>query len=321
MPRHPASPPKVAVVAFNGISSFHLSVPCVVFGESFPGTPRFALTVCSWERGPLATTSGFDIRIRHSLAVLDEADIVIVPSWRNPDEAVPPALCKALRAAHARGAQVVGLCLGAYALAEAGLLDGRRATTHWAFAAHFARRYPRVSVEPEMLYVDDGPLLTSAGTAAGLDCCLHLIRERYGAESANTLARILVTPPHRQGGQAQYIDHPLPKTPRDSRLAELLAWVREHLAEAHSLDSLADKALMSRRTFTRHFRQLTGATVSQWLLAERLALTQRLLEGTDHPVERIAQLAGMGSPESLRHHFRQALGVSPSAWRKTFRGA
>lgn len=321
MARKHSRPERVAVVAFRGISSFHLSVPCIVFGDAFPGTPRFELRVCAWERGPLATTAGFDLRVQHGLEALTWADIVIVPSWRNADEAVPPALCQALRAAHARGALVVGLCLGAYALAEAGLLDGRRATTHWAFATHFAQRYPQVRVEPEMLYVDDGPLLTSAGTAAGLDCCLHLVRERYGAESANALARILVTPPHRQGGQAQFIDHPLPQTPRDSRLADLLDWVRTHLAEAHSLDSLAERALMSRRSFTRHFRQLTGTTVGQWLQAERLALTQRLLETTDHPVEQIAQLAGMGSPESLRHHFRQALGVSPSRWRQTFRGA
>ena len=320
MARKPHAPEKVAVVAFDGISSFHLSVPCIVFGDAFPGVPRFDFSVCAWERGPLTTTGGFEIRVHHGLEAVADADIVIVPSWRNAEEAVPPVLCTALRAAYRRGAQVVGLCLGAYALAEAGLLDKRRATTHWAFATHFARRYPKVQVEAEMLYVDDGRLLTSAGTAAGLDCCLHLVRERHGAEAANALARILVTPPHRQGGQAQYIDHPLPKTPRDSRLAGLLDWVREHPAEPHSLDSLAERALMSRRSFTRHFRLLTGTTVGQWLLAERLALTQRLLETTDHSVERIAELTGMGSPESLRHHFRQALGVSPSAWRRTFRG-
>lgn len=320
MPRNTPAAHPVAVVAFDRISSFHLSVPCVVFGESFPGTPPFRLAVCSWEPGPLSTSGGFDISLHHGLEALAEARTVIVPSWRDADEPPPRALLDALVAAHAHGAQVVGLCLGAYALAEAGLLDGLRATTHWAFADHFARRYPRVRVEPEMLYVEDGSLLTSAGTAAGIDCCLHIVRQHYGADSANTLARILVTPPHRQGGQAQFIEHPLPATHRDSRLAELLAWVRENLQQPHSLDSLAGKALMSRRSFTRHFRQLTGTTVGQWLLAERLALTQRLLETTDQPVERIAQLAGIGSPESLRHHFRRSLGISPSAWRRNFRG-
>lgn len=321
--RSPRAAPlhEVAVVAFERISSFHLAVPCIVFGEGFPGLPPFRLSVCAWEAGPLATTGGFDIAVHHGLEALARADTVIVPSWRDADEPVPEVLCEALRQAHARGAQVVGLCLGAYALAQAGLLDGRRATTHWAFARHFASRYPLVDVHPEVLYVADGPLLTSAGTAAGLDCCLHIVRERCGAEAANTLARILVTPPHRQGGQAQFIDQPLPGTARDSRLADLLDRVRETLHEEHTLDSLATYALMSRRSFTRHFRQLTGATVGQWLLAERLALVQRLLESTDHPVERIAQIAGIGSPESLRHHFRRVMGVSPSAWRRTFRGS
>lgn len=320
MSRPPARPHRVAVVAFDRISSFHLSVPCVVFGEGFPGLPPFHLEVCAWEEGPLTTTGGFDIVVHHGLAAIARADTVIVPSWRNADEPVPAVLCKALRKAHARGAQVVGLCLGAYALAEAGLLDGRRATTHWAFARQFAKRYPQVEMHPEVLYVADGNLLTSAGTAAGLDCCLHIVRECCGAEAANSLARILVTPPHRQGGQAQFIEQPLPGSQRDSRLSDLLDQVRETLHERHTLDSLANRALMSRRTFSRHFRLLTGTTVGQWLLAERLALVQRLLEGTEHSVEQIAQLAGMGSPESLRHHFRQAMGVSPSAWRITFKG-
>jgi len=205
-------------------------------------------------------------------------------------------------------------------LADAGLLDGRRATTHWAAAQAFAQRYPTVMLDADVLYVEDGPILTSAGTAAGIDCCLHLLRQRYGGEIANRVARRLVTPPHRQGGQAQFIEQPLPAHPRDSRLADLLDWVRAHLDQPHSLDSLAARALMSRRTFTRHFRHITGTTVGDWLLGERLALSQRLLETTDQPVERIAALAGFGSPVSLRQHFGRAFGVSPSAWRQTFRG-
>ncbi|WP_109040870.1 GlxA family transcriptional regulator [Azospira sp. I13] len=309
---------RVAVLAYQRISPFHLSVPCVVFGGRHPGAPAFDLRVCAWETGPLATSAGFSLNVEHGLEALAEAEVIIVPSWRDPAEAPPPALLEALQAAHRRGARIVGLCLGAYVLAEAGLLDGRRATTHWEFAADFAHRYPAVTLDPGVLYVDDGPLLTSAGTAAGIDACLHLLRQQCGSTAANRVARRLVTPPHRQGGQAQYIPQPLPATAGDSRLAELLDWVRAHLEQPHDLDSLAARALMSRRTFTRHFRQLTGATVGQWLQGERLGLAQRLLESTDHGIERIAQLAGFGSPEALRLHFRRNLGVSPSHWRQSF---
>ena len=310
----------VTVVAFDRISAFHLSVPCVVFGDTHPGVPRFDFRVCASEEGPLTTTAGFEVAVRHGLKAVDEANTVIVPSWRDPGERPPQRLLDALVAAHRRGARVVGLCLGAYVLAEAGLLDGRKATTHWAYAQDFARRYPNVQVDADVLYIDDGKILTSAGTAAGIDCCLHLLRQDYGSEAANTVARRLVVPPHRQGGQAQFIAQPLPATARDSRLADLLDWVRANLHLAHTLDSLAEKSLMSRRTFTRHFRQLTGSTVGDWLLGERLAFTQRLLETTEQSVESIATLAGFGSPVSLRHHFRKVIGVSPSAWRQTFSG-
>lgn len=315
MPRH-----TVAVVAFDQISPFHLSVPCVVFGDCHPGLPAFDLRVCAAEEGLLRTTAGFRVAVDHGLEALASAQTVIVPSWRNPDERPPQPLLDALVAAHGRGAQMVGLCLGAFVLAAAGLLDGRSATTHWAWAPVFAARYPEVRLDADVLYVEDGNILTSAGTTAGLDCCLHLLRRQYGSEIANAVARRLVMPPHRQGGQAQYVEQPLPATARDSRLAGLLDWVRANLQEAHSLDSLAERSLMSRRTFTRHFRQLTGVTVGDWLLAERLALSQRLLETTDRPVEQVAALAGFGSPASLRHHFGQAFGVSPRAWRRTFQG-
>ena len=316
MPRH-----TVAVVAFDQISPFHLSVPCVVFGDRHPGLPSFDLRVCAAEEGLLRTSAGFRIAVDHGLEALQSAQTVIVPSWRDPQERPPQPLLDALVAAHGRGAQLVGLCLGAFVLAEAGLLDGRVATTHWAWAEQFAARYPGVRLDADVLYVEDDSLLTSAGTTAGIDCCLHLLRTQYGSEIANAVARRLVMPPHRQGGQAQYVEQPLPATARDSRLAGLLDWVRANLQQSHSLDSLAEKALMSRRTFTRHFRLLTGTTVGEWLLAERLALCQRLLETTDQPIEQVAMLAGFGSPASLRHHFGQAFGVSPKAWRQAFQGA
>lgn len=309
---------RIAVVAFDHITPFHLSVPCLVFGDL---VELYELRVCTTAPGALPTTAGFALQVEHGLEALQWAQTIIVPSWHDPDERPPQALLDALVAAHVGGARLVGLCLGAYVLAEAGLLDGLRATTHWAWARDFAERYPRVTVDADVLYLDDGGLLTSAGTAAGIDCCLHLLRQQHGAELANRVARRLVVPPHRQGGQAQFIEQPLPATSRDDRLAGQLDWVRAHLDLPHNLDSLAERALMSRRTFTRHFRQLTGMTVGDWLLAERLALTQRLLESSEQSVEAIATLAGFGSPVSLRHHFGRAFGVSPSAWRQTFRGS
>ncbi|WP_324733505.1 helix-turn-helix domain-containing protein [Pseudomonas paeninsulae] len=312
-------PHRVAVIAFDQISPFHLSVPCLVFGESLPGEHHYQLLVCATEPGRLRTTAGFELAVEHGLEVLCDAQTIIVPSWHDPAVRPPQALLDALVAAHERGAQLAGLCLGAFVLAEAGLLDGRQATTHWAWAQQFAERFPAVHLDADVLYVDDGKLLTSAGTAAGIDCCLHLLRQHYGAKAANRVARHLVVPPHRQGGQAQFIEQPLPATARDDRLSDLLDWVRANLDQAHSLDSLADKVLMSRRSFTRHFRQLTGGTVGDWLLAERLALSQRLLESTEQSIDHIAALAGFGSPVSLRHHFGRCLGVSPSRYRQSFR--
>lgn len=316
-----ATPPEtVAVVAFDGISPFHLSVPCLVFGEdrTDAGKPRFRLRVCSLEAGPLRTNAGFTVEASHGLEALRRAQIVVVPSWRDDGSPAPAALLKALRDAHRRGATIVGLCLGAFVVAEAGLLDGRPATTHWHLAAAFARRYPSVKLQPEVLYVDNGDVLTSAGTAASIDCCLHLLRVRYGAEVANRAARRMVVAPHRQGGQAQYIQQPVPVAAEQDRLRPLLEWLSRHPQRSHSLDELARRALMSRRTFTRRFREATGTTVGQWLLNQRLALAQRLLETTEQPVEVVAADAGFGSAVSLRQHFAAAFSVSPSAYRRQF---
>lgn len=310
----------IVAVAFDRISPFHLSVPCVVFGETHLGMPLFNFKVCAAESGSINTTAGFSLGISHDLTALRTADMIIVPSWRDPAERPPESLLKALATAQRRGAQVVGLCLGAYVLAEAGVLDGRRATTHWAYAKDFAQRYPSIRVDADVLYVEDENVLTSAGTAAGIDCCLHMVRKRFGAESANRVARRLVMPPHREGGQAQFIEQPIPTSAKNSRLSALIDWVRHNLNQPHTVDSLASRALMSRRTFTRQFRLLIGMTAVEWLHAERLALTQRLLENSDHSVEAISALVGFGSPESLRLHFRRAFGVSPTAWRATFRG-
>lgn len=318
MPR--AATETVAVVAFDGISPFHLSVPCLVFGEDrdATGRPRFRLLVCAAERGPLTTNAGFTIDTPHGLQALRRAQIIVVPSWRETGEPAPPALLDTLRAAHGRGATIVGLCLGAFVLAEAGLLDGRPATTHWGLAPEFARRYPQVQLQPEVLYVDDGDILTSAGTAAGLDCCLHLLRVRHGAEAANRAARRMVVAPHRQGGQAQYIRQPVRPAPERDRLSPLLEWMGRHLDQPHQLDDLAQRALMSRRNFTRRFREATGTTVGHWLQNQRLTLAQRLLETSSRPVESIAADCGFGSAVSLRQHFSAAFKISLSAYRRQF---
>ncbi|OZI66480.1 helix-turn-helix domain-containing protein [Bordetella genomosp. 11] len=314
--------PVIAVIAFDRISAFHLSVPCAVFGTygGVPGAPRFSLKVCSAEGASLATTtSGFSVLTTPSLDITRTADVVVVPSWRDPRETPPAALVDAVAAASARGARIVGLCLGAYVLAAAGILDGRRATTHFAWADHFASQYPRIKVEPSVLYVDDGTVTTSAGTAAGIDCCLHIVRSLYGAKVADFAARRLVVPPHRHGAQAQLPPQPFSTEGAGFRLAELLDWLRGTIVEKHTADTLAERLAMSRRTFNRRFLSLTGCSLSEWLLAERLRLAQKLLETTDLPLEVIATRAGLGSGSSLRQHFSRNFQIAPSAYRRQFK--
>ncbi|MGB7480688.1 MAG: helix-turn-helix domain-containing protein [Burkholderiaceae bacterium] len=311
----------IAVIAFDGISPFHLSVPCLVFGEQRggPDMPAFEVLVCGAERGPLSTSAGFRIATRLGLRSLERADIVIMPTWHNDCRPAPPALLNALKRAHRRGARVVGLCLGAFVLAQAGLLDGKRASTHWYYTSLLAERYPTVSVDRDVLYVDEGNVLTSAGVAAGIDCCLHLLRQLCGAGVANRVARRLVVAPHRQGGQAQFIEQPLPASGSGDRFSRVLEWAARNLDQPHDIDSLAARAAMSRRSFTRHFRRHTGTTVKQWLLNQRLARAQSALESGDLPMEAVARHAGFGSALSLRQHFQAGFKTSPSAYRKQFR--
>lgn len=317
IPRHRT----IAVAAFDRISPFHLSVPSLVFGEDRrdDGIPNAQVLVCAQQPGSLQTSAGFAIHAPHGLARFADADTVIVPSWRDPAEPAPVALIEALLAAHARGATVVGLCLGAFVLAQAGLLDGRSATTHWRWADQFARRFPKVRLDPDVLYVEDGNVLTSAGTAASLDCCLHLLRASIGAELANRVARRLVVAPHRQGGQAQFIEQPMPKPQRGDKLGMAMEWALRHLAGAPDIDQLAARAAMSRRTFTRRFRERTGMSLNAWLNVQRTAHAQRLLETTDMPVEQVASQAGFGSALSMRQHFAERFGTSPSSYRREFR--
>lgn len=313
---------RIAVLAFEGISPFHLSVPCLVFGEdrSDLGVPGWPVVVCAERRGPLRSAAGFALQATHGLRTLAQADVVIVPSWHDPAQRPSEPVLRALRSAHARGARLVGLCLGAFVLAEAGLLDGRAATTHWAWCDGFARRFPQVRLDPEVLYVDEGDVVTSAGTAAGLDCCLHLLRQWVGAARANRVARRLVVAPHRAGGQAQFIEAPLPASRRGGQLSALLAWIEAHLAQPHSVDALAQRVALSRRQFTRRFRAATGQSVWQWLLQRRLARARTLLEASDLGVEAVATEAGFGSAVALRKAFAGAFGQSPAAHRAAFRG-
>lgn len=311
--------PIVAAVAFDGISPFHLSVPCVVFGEDQTqfGLPRFDFRVCALVEGPIRTEAGLTLTAPYALDGLDGAEMVIVPSWRD-DEPVPSALVEALRRAHAQGALLVGLCLGTFAIAATGLLAGRRATTHWAYADRLRILHPDVVVEPEVLYVDNGDVVTSAGVAAGLDCCLHIVRARYGAEAALRLARRIVLSPHRQGGQAQFIERPVAKTQHGDRFAQALDKVRASLGEAHTLDGVAAGAGLTRRTFTRRFQKTVGTSFGDWLIHQRLQEAQRLLEATRDSVDAIAFLTGFGTATSLRQHFAAKLGISPTQYRRAF---
>ena len=311
----------IAVLAFDGIGPLHLAVPCSVFGEDRrdAGVPRFKVLVCALEKTPLRTSGGFSIETRCDLTDLRKAGTIIVPGWHRPYVIPPQPVVQALRRAHGRGVQLVGLCLGSFVLAAAGLLDGRPATTHWAAMEEFSKRFPRVRVDPNVLYIDDGDILTSAGGTASIDCCLHLLRKMCGAEIAHRVARRMVVPPHRQGSQAQFAESPVRDAVQSDSMSQLLDWVVQNLDEHHSLDTLAHKASMSRRTFTRHFRQATGTTVGKWLLGQRLAFAQRLLETTDRPIEIVAGEAGFGSAVSLREHFSTSFHTSPSVYRREFR--
>ena len=311
--------PSVAVVAYPNVSPFHLSVPCILFGDILPGEQLFSLTVCAAEDGPIPVAHGMSVAPGAGLEALASADIVIVPGWDDPALPPSPALIAALRAAHVRGAQIVGLCLGSYVLAYAGLLDGHRASTHWEYEQDFMSRFPRVRLDTNALYVDEDRLVTSAGTAAGLDCCLYLIRQHHGSAIANRVARRMVVPTYREGGQAQFIERPVPVNTQDARINALLDFLRQNLGSAHTLDALASRTRMSRRTFTRNFQKATGMSVGDWLLAERMRRTQELLEVSAHPIERIAELVGFGTATALRQQFKQALGVTPAEWRRSFR--
>jgi transcriptional regulator GlxA family with amidase domain len=314
----------VATVICHGVAPFEMAVPCEVFGidRSELGVPWYRHRVCAAEPPPVRSSMGFTIDTPFGLDDVVKADTVVVPAWgaAQLDDDPPPALLDALRTAHRRGARILSVCSGAFVLAAAGLLDGRRATTHWMHAEALAARYPQVEVDPDVLYVDNGDVMTSAGTAAGIDLCLHVVRLDFGAEIANAVARRMVVPPHREGGQAQFVEAPVTSgEPGSERFAATLEYMLEHLDEPLSVEGMAEWAAMSPRTFARRFRATTGTTPGQWLVRQRVLLAQRLLEITDDPVELIALRCGFGTAAGLRLHFRRVLDTSPLVYRRTFR--
>ncbi|MFQ1001878.1 helix-turn-helix domain-containing protein [Modestobacter sp. SSW1-42] len=316
-----SEPLVVSVVVDDGlVGGFGLGVVAEFFGydRRAMGLPRFDFALVAPVPGVVRTDTGIPVLVEHGLERLAVSDVVLVTAWELVDAVPTPQLLDGLRAAHARGATVISSCTGAFVLAAAGLLDGARATTHWRFAGELAARYPAVRVDPAVLYVDNGQVITGAGTAAGVDTLLHLVRREWGATAANALAREMVVPPHRDGGQAQFIDTPVARC-EDDLLGVVLDWARAHLAEEISVPLLARRALMSPRSFARRFKATTGTTPHAWLLAQRLAAAEALLEGSDAPVEEIARLVGFGTAAGLREQFTRRRGVSPRAYRQTFR--
>ncbi len=318
----PASPPRtrLVVVLFDGASLGIMSFALGVFDMAlqYGELPGLDLRVVAGEPGAAMRGGGLTQDLPHDLAAIRDADLVIVPHWTSPGDAPPAEALEALRTAHARGARVAGLCSGAFVLAAAGLLDDRPATTHWALAPLLSSLYPKVRVREAVLYVDDGDVLTAGGGAAGMDLGLHLVRVLAGADVANRLARSMVVPPHRAGGQAQYITSPVPEPDESDPVGEAMSWALTRLDQVLPVDVLARRATMSRRNFDRRFREITGATPANWLTHQRVIRAQELLESTRLPVDEVARYCGFSSAAALRPHFRRLVGVAPAAYRETF---
>ncbi len=309
----------VAIVTVDGFSPFHYSVPCILFGDTVSGKKRFNVTICAENPGLLTSREGFALNATQDYSAIRQADIVVVPYWAHVLECPPQTLLDSLVQARDNGAEIVGLCLGSFVLGYAGILDGKRAATHWEFERQFQSLFPAVELDINALYVDDDNIITSAGTAAALDCCLYIIRQRFGSEVANQIARRMIVPPHREGGQAQFIAQPVPETTRDARINNLIDYLQRNISQPLNLDTLAESVAMSRRTLTRHFMKATGMSVASWITAERLRRSQLLLESSNLPIEAVAEQVGYLSAVTWRQQFKARFGVSPAEWRKTFR--
>jgi transcriptional regulator GlxA family with amidase domain len=310
----------VVVVVHSRVEPFELAVLCEVFGtdRSDDGLPVYDFAVVTAEPGPVTTNIGFTIDVPYDLARLEQADLIAVAPPGSPDAESPPELLEALRRAVDRGARVLSVCTGAFVLGAAGLLDDRPCTTHWRHADALQHRFPRARVDPDVLYVDDGAVLTSAGSAAAIDLGLYIVRQADGVAVANAIARRMVVPPQREGGQRQYVETPVPSSQADT-LEPLLSWMLANLGAEMSVEDLAARVHLSPRTFARRFRAETGATPHHWLTGQRILLAQRLLEDSEHGIDTVADLAGFGSAAVLRHHFVRRVGTTPQAYRRTFR--
>ncbi|MEM7355285.1 MAG: transcriptional regulator FtrA [Acidobacteriota bacterium] len=329
--RHPTQDPtqhptqqtvhsRVVALAYNDFYAFDFAFVSELFGRLRPEFQQwYDFRICAIDPPPIRGTGGLSIEAAEGLDCLDEADTIIIPGWRQDEVAPPEELLDKLRAAYAGGARLLSICTGAFVLAATGLLDGRRATTHWLHADKLARRYPAVCLEPGVLYVDEGRLLTSAGSAAGIDLCLYVIRKDLGAQVANAVARRMVVPPHRDGGQSQFIDQPS-MAEETCGLSPLLDWLRQNLGQEHTVESLAARACLTPRTFARRFQDMVGTSPHRWLTRERIFRAQELLETTTASIERVAEESGFGSAQVLRLHFRRHVGTTPVAYRKTFQG-
>ena len=310
----------VVALAYDGLCTFEFGCTYEIFGLPRPelDRPWYRFEVCAAEPGLLRAAGALAVRAPYDPDLIEQADTVIVPGWRGPDAPVPRALLEALARVPERGGRLVSICSGVFVLAAAGVLDGRRATTHWRYTGMLARRYPRIEVDPDVLYVDEGRVLTSAGSAAGLDLCLHIVRCDHGAAVANNVARRLVLAPHREGGQRQFVETPVAAETEAGRLTALLDWLPAHIDEELSVGALAKQAGMSLRTFQRRFRDATGTAPGDWLVRQRIAHARHLAETTDLTVEQIATRSGFGAAETLRHHFRRVVGTTPTGYRRTF---
>jgi AraC family transcriptional activator FtrA len=311
----------VVALAYDGLCTFEFGCTVELFALNRPelGVTWYDFAVCSAERGAIRAAGGIEVRVPNSLALLDKADTIVIPGWRGADELPSPTLVKKIRAAYERGARFCTICSGVFVLAAAGILDGKAATTHWRYAEKLAKRYPKVTVKPDALYVDEGQILTSAGSAAGLDMLLHLVRRDYGAKIANLVAQRLVIPPHREGGQAQYLPRPMPSDERN-RLSKLLDWIRAHPALEHTINSLSRRVSMSPRTLQRQFQETVGLAPYDWLVRERVAIAKDLLQSKTYSLSRVAETVGFKSQETFRRHFRRVAGVSPISYRQRFAG-
>jgi AraC family transcriptional activator FtrA len=313
--------PRVTVLAYDGLCTFEFGVAWEIFGLPRPemGQNWYRCAIYAVDDGPLRAGGGLTIHAGKPRGAFEKADLIVVPGWKGIEAPVPAHLIRALRRAHARGARLMSLCSGIAVLAATGLLDHRRATTHWRYIDAMRRSYPHITLKPDVLYVDEGDMLTAAGSAAGIDLCLHVVRKDFGADAANTVARRLVVQPHRDGGQAQFISRPVPLEREATKLGPTLDWIRENLTEPFGIRQLAKRAGMSVRTFQRRFEEATGLTPGEWLIAERIRRAQELLEkDLNSSLSDIAGACGFGSLETLRHHFRGRIGISPSAYRSRF---